>query len=43
PMSKGEALREAKRWLRSYTDKQGNHPYEHPYYWSAFVLIGDRS
>jgi len=43
PMSKAHALREAKRWLRSYTDEYGNHPYEHPYYWSAFILIGDPS
>ena len=42
-MSKAEALQEAKRWLREYTDEYGNRPYEHPYYWSAFVLIGDRS
>jgi len=43
PMSKSEALREAKRWLRGYTDEYGNHPYEHPYFWSAFILIGDPS
>lgn len=39
--SKAEALREAKRWLREYRDETGARPYEHPYYWSAFVLIGD--
>jgi len=43
PMTKADALREAKSWLRDYTDEYGEHPYEHPYYWSAFVLIGDRS
>jgi len=43
PMPKAEALREAKAWLRGYTDDNGDHPYAHPYYWSAFVLIGDRS
>jgi CHAT domain-containing protein/Flp pilus assembly protein TadD len=43
PMTKAYALQEAKRWLRQYTDEYGNRPYEHPYYWSAFVLIGDRS
>ncbi|MCK4409669.1 MAG: CHAT domain-containing protein, partial [Candidatus Eisenbacteria sp.] len=42
-MPKAEALREAKRWLRDYIDEYGNRPYEHPYYWSAFILIGDRS
>ena len=43
PMSKAEALQEAKRWLREHTDESGHTPYEHPYYWSAFVLIGNRS
>lgn len=42
-MSKADALREAKEWLRGYTDAEGYRPYEHPYYWSAFVLMGDRS
>jgi CHAT domain-containing protein/Tfp pilus assembly protein PilF len=42
-MSKARALQEAKRWLREYTDEYGNRPYEHPYFWSAFILIGDRS
>ncbi|MFH1501753.1 MAG: CHAT domain-containing tetratricopeptide repeat protein [Candidatus Eisenbacteria bacterium] len=42
PMSKAEALREAKAWLRSYSEEDGYEPYAHPYYWSAFVLIGDR-
>jgi CHAT domain-containing protein len=39
-MSKAAALREAKLWLRGYTDARGDRPYEHPYYWSAFILIG---
>jgi len=43
PMSKAEALQEAKQWLRNYTDEYGRRPYEHPYYWSAFTLIGDSS
>ena len=43
PLSKAEALAEAKAWLRAYADDAGHSPYEHPYYWSAFVLIGDRS
>ncbi len=41
-MPKAEALREGKFWLRDYVDDSGRAPYEHPYYWSAFVLIGDR-
>jgi CHAT domain-containing protein len=40
---KADALQEAKRWLRDYTDEHGNRPYEHPYFWSAFILIGDRN
>lgn len=43
PMAKADALREAKLWLRDYTDAAGRRPYHHPFYWSAFVLIGDRS
>jgi len=42
PLPKAAALSEAKAWLRSYEDESGRRPYEHPYYWSAFVLIGDR-
>jgi CHAT domain-containing protein/tetratricopeptide (TPR) repeat protein len=41
PMSKAEALHEAKRWLRDFTDGDGGRPFAHPAYWSAFVLIGD--
>ncbi len=41
PMAKAAALREAKLWLRGYVDEQGHRPYEHPYYWAAFVLIGE--
>jgi CHAT domain-containing protein/tetratricopeptide (TPR) repeat protein len=40
-ISKSRALSEAQSWLRTYTDDSGRHPYEHPYYWSAFILIGD--
>jgi CHAT domain-containing protein len=41
PMSKVDALQEAKKWLREYKDESGKAPYAHPCYWSAFVLIGD--
>jgi CHAT domain-containing protein len=40
-MSKAEALRKAQLWLRDWRDAKGEQPYAHPYYWSAFVLIGD--
>ncbi len=41
-MGKAEALGEAKRWLREeYRNRDGARPYEHPYYWSAFILIGE--
>jgi CHAT domain-containing protein len=41
PMAKTEALQEAKRWLRTFVDEDGTRPYEHPVYWSPFVMIGD--
>jgi tetratricopeptide (TPR) repeat protein len=41
--SKAEALQDAKAWLREIEESDGSRPYEHPYYWSAFVLIGDPS
>jgi CHAT domain-containing protein len=40
-LSKVEALRRAKQWLRDYTDPDGRRPYAHCAYWSAFELIGD--
>jgi CHAT domain-containing protein len=76
PLSKAEALDEAKRWLRGLSADEvgdelealvrgplrplattagapgqpsprpassGPRPFEHPYYWAAFVLIGDPS
>ncbi|MCK4548031.1 MAG: CHAT domain-containing protein [Candidatus Eisenbacteria sp.] len=42
PMSKAKALQEAKHWLRTYEDEYGRRLFEHPYFWSAFILIGDR-
>ncbi|UCH82712.1 MAG: CHAT domain-containing protein, partial [Candidatus Latescibacterota bacterium] len=41
-MSKAEALQEAKQYLRDYTEDNGERPFEHPCFWSAFILIGDR-
>jgi CHAT domain-containing protein len=64
PLAKGEALQEAKAWLRGLTAREvdqrlaelprgeprekpaapvpaAEHPYGHPYYWAAFLLIGD--
>jgi CHAT domain-containing protein/Tfp pilus assembly protein PilF len=43
PMSKDAALSEAKRWLRGFVDELGNRPYQRPFYWSAFILLGERS
>lgn len=43
PMSKDAALGEAKRWLRGFTDGAGSRPYDRPFYWSAFILLGERS
>ncbi len=40
PLSKVDALREAKSWLRCWTDETGAQPYRHPAYWSGFILIG---
>ncbi len=42
-MDKAEALQEARIWLRNYVDESGNRLFEHPYYWAAFILIGDRT
>ena len=42
-VDKADALREAKLWLRDYVDETGRRPYGHPFFWSAFVLLGDRS
>jgi CHAT domain-containing protein/tetratricopeptide (TPR) repeat protein len=39
-MPKAEALREAKYWLKTFTDESGQKPYEHPYFWSSFILMG---
>jgi len=39
-LRKAEALRQAKRWLRAREDERGRQRFAHPYYWSAFVLIG---
>jgi CHAT domain-containing protein/tetratricopeptide (TPR) repeat protein len=41
-MPKPAALREAKEWLRRYRTTWGEQPYEHPYYWAAFILFGAR-
>ena len=39
-VGKDEALQEAKGWLREYRGESGTRVYEHPFYWSSFVLIG---
>lgn len=40
PMSMAEALREASLWLRDAEDEHGARPFEHPVYWSGFILLG---
>lgn len=42
PMSKVKALQEAKQYLRTYADDWDLRPYEHPFFWAGFVLIGGR-
>ncbi len=39
-MTEAEALREAKTWLKALSDGNGERRFEHPYYWSPFVLVG---
>lgn len=41
-LGKAAALQEAKAWLRGFETPDGRQPFAHPFYWSAFVLIGDR-
>ncbi|MGH9870066.1 MAG: CHAT domain-containing protein [Candidatus Polarisedimenticolia bacterium] len=38
--SRAQALREAGLWLRRYVDEEGRRPFEHPVYWSGFIVIG---
>ena len=40
-MSKTEALREARQWLRNFENEAGRRIFQHPIYWSGFILIGD--
>lgn len=40
PIDKATALREAKRWVRHYVDSSGSRPFQHPVYWSGFILLG---
>jgi CHAT domain-containing protein/tetratricopeptide (TPR) repeat protein len=41
PMSRADALRDARRYVRTYEAPDGSHPFEHPLYWSGFILTGD--
>lgn len=40
PCAADSALREAKIWLRDYREPSGARPFEHPVYWSGYVLVG---
>lgn len=37
--SKDVAFRNATNTVRNYTDKNGDRPYESPYYWAAFIMM----
>jgi CHAT domain-containing protein/tetratricopeptide (TPR) repeat protein len=39
-MPVGEALAEARRWIRDHRTDTGERPYAHPVYWAGFVLFG---
>jgi tetratricopeptide (TPR) repeat protein len=41
PRTKAEALRRARSDLRAWSPDGERHPFAHPAYWAAFVLIGD--
>ncbi|UCH84934.1 MAG: CHAT domain-containing protein, partial [Candidatus Latescibacterota bacterium] len=38
--TKAGALKSAKEWVMDYKDENGTRPFEHPFYWSGFILIG---
>ncbi len=40
PMEPSAALREAREWMRTFVDSNGRRPFEHPVYWSGFILVG---
>ena len=40
PMTPSRALFEAKASLRTLTDPDGSHPFEHPAYWAGWTLLG---
>jgi CHAT domain-containing protein/Tfp pilus assembly protein PilF len=39
-LTKAEALRRGQEDVRHY-ERNGSHPYQHPYYWAGFVLYGE--
>jgi len=41
PVSRGAALRDAKRRVRDFVAPDGSRPFAHPAYWAGFILIGD--
>ena len=38
-VSKTQSLKNAQKFVRDYSDTEGNKLYENPYYWAGFVLL----
>lgn len=38
-VSKTQSLKNAQKYVREYSDTEGNKLYENPYYWAGFVLL----
>lgn len=38
-IGKTQSLKNAQKFVREYTDVEGNRIYEHPYYWAGFIML----